>query len=150
MSAGRASTRSRRLSIARISTDPGGPTDRPVVGDYDGDGRADLAVDGAATGVWDILLSSTSYTRSLKVHLGIAGDMPVPGDYDRNGKTDVAIFRPATGTWSVPKSSTNFARGLRSPFPGARVATSRSRPITTGTVRRISRCSVHPPARGTS
>jgi hypothetical protein len=53
-------------------------TDKPVTGDYDGDGRADLTV--YRDGIWYTLLSSTG---SYKIdHWGLAEDKPVAGDYD--------------------------------------------------------------------
>jgi hypothetical protein len=65
-------------------------TDKPVVGDYDGDGRADLAVYRLANGVWYLLQSSKGYSG---IQFGIATDIPAPADYDGDGKTDVAIYR---------------------------------------------------------
>jgi hypothetical protein len=45
-----------------ISFQFGVSTDKPVAGDYDGDGKIDPAVYRPATGVWHILLSSTNFT----------------------------------------------------------------------------------------
>jgi PKD repeat protein len=73
-------------------------------GDYDGDGKADVAVFTPAAGAWSIIESSTGTARTAM--LGAAGDRPVPGDYEGDGKTDVAVYRPATGEWSVVLSST--------------------------------------------
>jgi hypothetical protein len=77
--------------------------DRPVPGDYDGDGLADYAI--FRSGTWFILNSSNS--SETIVNWGVAGDKAVQGDYDGDSKTDVAIFRPSTGQWWVTRSSDN-------------------------------------------
>ena len=85
--------------------------------DYDGDGKADVAVWTPSTATWSILESSTG--TALTATLGAPGDRPVPGDYEGDGKTDIAVYRPATGEWSVLLSSTGaltavtMGRGLR-------------------------------------
>jgi hypothetical protein len=53
----------------------GGPGDTPVSGDYDGDGRTDVAVYRPSTGTWFILRSSTNATSVYQ--WGGPGDIPV-------------------------------------------------------------------------
>jgi len=65
-----------------------------TVGDYTGDGRADLAIWRPSTGVW--------WVRGLlPTHWGEPGDVPVPADYSGDGRTDLAIWRPSTATWWI-------------------------------------------------
>jgi hypothetical protein len=80
------------------------PLVAPRTDDYDGDGKADVALLTPSTATWSILESSTG--SALTATLGAPGDRPVSGDYEGDGKTDMAVYRPATGEWSVLLSST--------------------------------------------
>jgi subtilisin-like proprotein convertase family protein len=87
-----------------IFTDAGGlpgpgnpvPCGKP---DFDGDGRADIAV--YRDGAWFILRSSDGGVTS--VGWGAAQDIPVPADYDGDGITDFAVYRD--GSWFIHRSS---------------------------------------------
>ena len=94
----------------------GSANDIPVIGDYDGDGKADLAVfrpdDPATTTdecqngcVWYVLKSSDNTV--LYYNWGLSTDKPVAADYDGDGKTDIAVWRPSDGVWYIIKSSDN-------------------------------------------
>ena len=107
----------------------GEPNDVPVVGDYDGDGRCDIAIFRASQGLW-YGFRATSQTKVLDSTtttgpLGQTGDIAVPADYDGNGTTDLAFFRPSSGLWfgltttnAVALPAVTHGQNLDIPLPG--------------------------------
>ncbi len=71
----------------------------PVPGDYNGDGKTEMAVYRSDTGEW--LVPSISAAPMPYGELA-RRDIPVPGDYNGDGKTDIAIYRTTTGEWFCP------------------------------------------------
>ena len=77
-----------------------------VHGDYDGDGRADLATYRLSTGEWKIWTSGSNFLTSTVIPWGEAGDVPMPADYNGDRVTDLAVYRPSAGTWHLWLSGT--------------------------------------------
>ena len=101
-----------------------GGMDLPAPADYDGDGKADIAVfrpesdlvPGASQ--WFILPSGSNAARyattvgGFSVLFGQAGvDQPVPADYDGDGKADIAAYRPTSADFFIlpSRASSGYA-----------------------------------------
>jgi len=89
--------------------------------DYDGDGKADVAVFRGSEGRWYIQRSSDNGLTLTT--FGQSTDIPVPADYDGDGKTDLAVYRPSEGRWYILRSSdstlvlVNFGTSTDVPVP---------------------------------
>jgi len=79
----------------------GASTDRPVIGDWNGDGSDDVGVwrpgdrkfrlDGNGNAVWDGPTGGDATTAAF----GASADLPVAGDWNGDGRAEVGVWRPS-------------------------------------------------------
>jgi Tol biopolymer transport system component len=85
---------------------------RPLVADWDADGKANVNVWRPASGGWLVQGSANAF-------FGRNGDVPVPAQWDADPDVDRAVWRPVSGGWYVEGSPTAyFGAAGDVPVPG--------------------------------
>jgi hypothetical protein len=113
-----ANTQSATLTINPAATVnwSGGPgptipvTNQCFRGDFNGDGKADLACYTGGSGSWNVQLSTGSGWQSEFWNGGPGPALPLAnqcfeGDFDGDGKTDLACYTGGSGSWNIALST---------------------------------------------
>jgi hypothetical protein len=82
----------------------GATGDRPIAGDWNGDGIAEIGVYRPSTMrfLLDLDNSGTATAGDVETAaFGSAGDLPVAGDWDGDGRTEIGIYRPSTRRYTL-------------------------------------------------
>jgi hypothetical protein len=103
-----AGTPNRLLYSLFNSNPPSSSAGQPVPKDYDGDGRADIAIK-TDDGRWLIDYASNGFGAWDAIYSGYGGTdaHPVPMDYDGDGRADLSV-KTDGGAWSIDYSSNGF------------------------------------------
>ncbi len=82
---------------------------RARLGDFDGDGKADLALWRGSAGYYQLLNSASGGLQDVQQREWDPGfiHIVVPGDYDGDGRIDCAVWRQEGGVWLIINSSNN-------------------------------------------
>ena len=76
--------------------------DKPLVGDWNGDGLEEAGVHRPSTGMWYLDSDGSRDWNNPgddSFAFGIPGDNPVVGDWNGDGVDQIGVHRPATGMW---------------------------------------------------
>jgi hypothetical protein len=85
--------------------------DRPLLADFNGDGRSDFASYRPSTGEWFVRVSDKLASQPIaeRTQWGLPGDVPAAADFDGDHRTDLAVWRPSNGTWYIRLSSEGYS-----------------------------------------
>lgn len=104
-----------------VNNDSGAATNPAshILGDFNGEGRAQVSVFRPETGVW--YYGNAAGADISAVQFGLPGDVPLLGDFDGDRKTDKAVFRPSANSWFIKNSAsgavTVWSFGLSGDIP---------------------------------
>ncbi len=121
------------LGVDVITASFGVPTDRPVAGDWNGDGIDEIGVWRPSTGKFyldvDGSLTWTVGVDVITASFGIPTDRPVAGDWNGDGVDEIGTWRPSTGrfyldmdgsrTWTVGVDVITASFGVSTDHPVA-------------------------------
>ncbi len=98
---------------------PAPPAQYPLLGDYDGIGRAALALYRVETCAWSVRLAGGV----SNFNFGVPDCQPVLADFDGDGRADPGLYHDGAGLWGVNLSGSGYATTYAAfGYPGAQPA----------------------------
>ena len=94
----------------------GAPGDVPLIGDVDGDGRADLVIYRA--GAWYVSAARSPMVALEHYFGGDPSDIPVLGDIDGDGRADFGVYRDGFWYFDTKRDGTAGASYVLGGVPG--------------------------------
>jgi surface antigen len=100
--------------------------DRPLLGDWNGDGIDTVGVFRPSNATWYLKNASSAGPQDVSFQYAVSGDVPVAGDWNGDGIDTVGVFRPSNATWYLKNASSagpqdvlfSFATGSDLPVVG--------------------------------
>jgi hypothetical protein len=94
---------SNTTGFADVTINYGLPGDKPVTGDWDGNGTATIGV--YRNGVFYLRNSNTIGYADIVFAFGSPGDQPIAGDWNGDGMDTIGVYRSSIGTFFLRNSN---------------------------------------------
>ena len=94
-------------------------SDKCIVGDFNGDGKTDIAVTRNSNNMMAWYIDYAPCDRFADISgqiFGLDGDIPLAGDFNADGFDDVCVFRPSEAKWYVSLSNMNGYPVFQGPY----------------------------------
>jgi len=111
------------IGTAALGFEFGQAGDRPIAGDWDGDGEDTIGFYRPSTEKFYLRNSNSGGSADVSFSFGESQDLPVVGDWNEDGTDTVGIYRPSNGSFYLTNShsssccSYQFAFGNKGDIP---------------------------------
>lgn len=95
--------------LAEIEFPYANPGDRPVIGDWNGDGTDTIGIYRPGTGEFYLRNSNTTGNADIQFAFANSEDVPVAGDWNEDGIDTIGVYRPSTGQFFLRDTNSTGA-----------------------------------------